>query len=163
MPRSKNIAHYPQQFFDIITVAEKGETVEVNFETVKKAELLRFKFYAFTRALREAGHELDTERAASVQVLLHKNINGTGTLVFQHRDFDPLFEPLDAVLAKFGIHHVPGARPPEGTSLPGGTYKPPNAREAENPAHSLPGLESSEDDGPSAVEDKVHSLFGNDV
>lgn len=68
MPRTKNVAHYPREYWDIIEkVATEGKTMRIPCDSRTDALKLRGHFYAFVGAMRAHAEKGETE---------HKRLEG---------------------------------------------------------------------------------------
>lgn len=102
MPRTKDLAQYPDQFLEFTERAGLGEEVKVVVPEVKKALSLRSQYYAFIGALKRKKYALeapgiglspDDQRLIDIAQLSYKVIcqveptgDGTATLRWINRE-----------------------------------------------------------------------------
>ena len=120
MPRTKNLGNYPAEFHEIPKICALGPGFEVDYPArekegedgkmvdmaKKEAELQRFTWYGFVKAL-ERVEELADRRgvetiymdAVAVQVLLRKSDSGW-KLIFRSRDNDPFWNGMREAVAE---------------------------------------------------------------
>ena len=100
MPRSRHLAAYPHQFFDLAEAVAGHARVELSFATRNELERLRLQWYGFVRAALAEAPELGRKAQATI-CRITQNPSATATpwiLVFENRDDDPVMLRLSQAL-----------------------------------------------------------------
>lgn len=133
MPRSNNPTSYPHTFFTILRDAEKLLPLEIEQDTLKDAQRLRFVWYDFRRALTKAKHVLEPD-ALRISVSTREAPGGRGIVRFEALGADVGEALMRAIEAKLGrsLEVDKTLRDPEGTAVDAGlammmAINPPNA------------------------------------
>lgn len=145
MPKSRSIANYPSEYFDIAQRVAAGQTVRLPVTSRAQAHAVRLDYYGFRRALKDAT-EWDLNGTAAQDNTIRRmiemvRIQITNTEVtFLHPDQSPF-----ASLAREALAKLPAAAPP--IAVPQGTPTPTSTQNAQvrNIPLILPQSDSSED------------------
>lgn len=155
MPRIKPFSSYPTLFSEAVhRVVSQGQAIDLNFESLARAQAWRGQFHAFIgsayKAAREHGASEETKEfarlASRVLLTLREPELGQFRVTLQDRDRGWQAEALEQALAT-GVRQLgaPNAVPsPESLGLvplapqPDGTVAPPSERSEERAADKDP-------------------------
>jgi len=145
MPRSNNIAAYPEQLFAVAhAVRDTRRPVEIELSTEKEVEYLRMQWYGFLNAYtKQSGDE--SIRAVMCARLAPARTGESWRLRFSHRDTPPTMQALGRALAAALQSTPQDTRPPEGPPASPPAAQPPVYHHPRLPESPLARAEASEE------------------
>lgn len=110
MPKSLSIAHYPEEFFNVIERVRLRQSVEIVYDAKARAYATRLDFYGFRRALKEMGATSSDEvkrNADLVHVRIEQTAGGVWKCIFHHADDTPVAKAIRDALAALPPLDIP--------------------------------------------------------